>query len=234
MAVDPIVKLQSTWKIRMAHATAAGVNPEHVRQIATQDYNSVKAGGKAMTRDAAWASLQALQSGGANPLAKQRPTGIVGTVENVVPDLASTLWNFPKGVVEAVHHAPSEATRALDELLKLPSQVGTEGPGGALRDVAASRSLLSMIPGVNTAAGLTTAKGRKGLQQHPIGTLLDVVPYVSEGVGAAARLANVGDVAGAAAEVAQADSAALAAGEKDIALSPKKKISSSNQRLKKM
>jgi hypothetical protein len=209
MAVDPLVTVQRNWTRRIAMAPQLGLDPTHVRQVANQDLNAVKTGGKPMTREQAWVSLQALQGGGANPLAKQRPTGILGTLENVVPDIASTLWNFPKGVAHLVANLPQEAQQTVKDI----AHPASGGLGAELRQLDDPKGLLGLIPGLDVAAKLTTGQGRSDLQQHPVGALLDVLPIFAEGTAAVAKAADVGNLGDVASQVAEADSAAKAGTE---------------------
>ena len=196
-----LAKLYSDWQTRITAATANGYDPNAVRAVAAADWAKVAAGGAAMTEEEAQVSVLAAHSG-TGPVTKGRPTGILGTLKNIVPDAASTLWNFPAGLVNLVHHLPSEATTAAGVLTGNAADRAKIGwdPGGAsfgsrlaagLRN-ASRTPLVDLLPGLHEAAGLTTGAGRASLQQHPVGSVLDVLPLAG-GLTEAGALGSAGD-----------------------------------------
>jgi hypothetical protein len=188
------------WSQRRQIAVSQGFNPAPIDALYKQDWAKVAAGGAAMTAEEAQASVDAAYTG-SGPITKGRPTGPKGVLENIIPDVASTLWNFPAGVANLVHHLPSEASTALGVISGNAAdrrKIGWETGGASLgsRLAAGLRNasrtpLVNLLPGLHEAAGLTTGAGRASLQQHPVGDVLDVLPLA----GGAARLGVLGDAA---------------------------------------
>lgn len=206
---DPaqLQQVVAKWKSRAAQLKASGFDPAKIEPLYQQDYAKVAAGGAPMTLDAAQASVDAAYRG-TGPVTKGRTTGPMGVVRNIPTDLGSILWNAPRGLFDLVHHFPSEV-RDVGRYLGLEGaqgrhqvqmRYGLEVPHGDLlshlgvdlRDLA-RLPLTSLIPGVWAAGMATSASGRRQLQQHPVGTFLDVLPAVG---GVTGRLAEAGALGG--------------------------------------
>lgn len=220
------------WQIRHANATRAGLDTAPVEALYRQDWAKVAAGGTPMTAEEVSASLNAAY--GHPMVTKHRGGGLLGTLENIPSDIGGILWNTVPAAAKFVHHLPSETERTLqflehgvgpntqersDWLAAHGYEPYTEGGlgrvGAILRNIAKT-PLLPLIPGVSTAAGLTTPQGRAGLERHPIGALLDVAPVVGQAaelgvLGAGAKeAATVGNVAEQADRLMKAGRADLA------------------------
>lgn len=194
-SVSSLADLQAKWRQRAAQAKAQGFSTAPIEALYKQDWAKVYAGGSAMTAEEAQASVDAAYTG-AGPVTKGRKHGLLGTLENIPADLGGILWNAPRGAVETVAHLPSEVHNTLsyfantlgrshDDMNNWLAAHGYEqAHGGQFSQIAEALRNLSkapltrLVPGVSTAAALTTPQGRSSLQEHPVGTLLDVLPFV--------------------------------------------------------
>jgi hypothetical protein len=222
-----LAEVQSKWAMRRQQAVAQGFNPAPIEQLYQQDWAKVAAGGTAMTTEEAQASISAAY--GSPQVTQHRPGGILGTLENVPTDIAGMGWNLLPGLAKTVEHLPSEVTKTGEYLAHATDNnwLAAHGyetfSGGLLshlaettRNFARTPLLPLAVPGLSTAAGLTTAQGRQGLEQHPVGTALDVAPFVGS-------LASLGAFGGAASETIEAGNVAdqadklVRAGQTDLA-----------------
>jgi hypothetical protein len=209
--VVAVRQLTKKWNQRIATATSRGFDANKVKNIARDDYLKVIAGGHPMSEEEALTSVMAAH-GGTPPVQKSPATGILGTIGNIIPDVGSTLWNFPRGFEELIHHLPSELSTVSKIMQGDPTtqqKIGWESfdPQGSVGSNVAKLSrdlsrvpLVNLIPGVHDVAALTTGTGRKALQQHPVGAALDILPYA----GPLAEAGVMGEGAQAAIEAGKA------------------------------
>lgn len=183
MAKAPITDVVAKWNQRFSELSSQGVDTQPFQTIAQKDINRVAQGGTAMSNQEARAVAMSILSGGQKPYQMpQRPTGIIGTISNIpgdITDITKGLWHMPGNLIKDIAKGVTH-----------PDLLGKPLEGGSLTKdlrIAAQTPLLDLIPGLHTAASLTTSTGRKELQRHPVGTLIDLMPYISMGTSALAR-----------------------------------------------
>lgn len=204
MARSPLENVQIKWQQRNSELAAQGIDPKQFSQIQQQDINRVKQGGTAMSNVEARVMVQSVLSGGRAPFVQpKRPTGILGTIENIAPDvgdIVTGLWKIPGSIYKDLQRIGTDPG-----IVAKPFTM--HGDLGARLRQAAQTPAIDLIPGLHDVAGLTTSEGRKELQRHPVGTVVDVVPLakgVSEAAGGAlAKGAEEGSLAGTATEALQ-------------------------------
>lgn len=213
VAQPPIDLAAVSWSNRIKQLTDAGATPAQLRKAAPiirQDVRSVRTGGQGMSNDEALLSVASAIKG--SPVLKKHedsgwsPGDLWGdTVHDikdlttqVIPGLARFVVNLPNEIGETAHYLGG-ATRKWEKRHGYDPNV--KDAFGELRNIAHT-PIIGFIPGVHTAAGLTTPQGRMSLLHHPVQTALDVLPW-AQGVSKTLGLAGkAGAVEGSATEAA--------------------------------
>lgn len=119
------------------------------------------------------------------------PSSIKDIPGNIGSDLTGIVRNLnPPTLVRNLYREGKAATTY--DYGKLATEQNSS-LGELLRNLAAA-PIVRMVPGVQTAAGLTTSEGRKGLIQHPVGAALDVLPLAAGASKLAGLVAPEGSV----------------------------------------
>lgn len=182
MPKSPLQSTVEKWNQRAASFAASGVPAPVIKVIGDQDIEKVKRGGGGLTDIEARLSIAAAMGQGQIIPQKERgtkPTDIPGNVVRDIGDMARGILKLP----QAIAHIPtdiSDSVRAFTDP-KFAQEKGLDPAEGfspselakGLRNVA-SLPIMKWVPGVQTAAGVTTSEGRKELERHPAGTALDV------------------------------------------------------------
>lgn len=199
-AHSPQDLVAANWGSRIDSMLGAGLPKKKIIQrvapVALDDIRSVKQGGQPMGDDqAVLASASALR--GKPVLTPNQdqgwsPDDLWGDVQKDVADL--TFKGIP-ALARYATHIPQNLDMAAQVMSKGTSpadtrwlkqhgfepNTGVEGltdPGAwasAIRNVSKT-PIFNLIPGLHTAAELTTSQGRNELAHHPVSTTLDVLP----------------------------------------------------------
>jgi hypothetical protein len=148
-------------------------------------------------------------SAGLSPIKdpQKSTSGPLDILGNIPSDIGSIVTGFIPGTVKYAASLPTQLgdlwtyyTGTEQQQAKIAQQYGMK-QGSDIQDIGDLLTGIShfpvfgpLIPGVHTAALATTSTGRKELEQHPVGTLLDVGAALAEG----GKLAGIGMEAGAA------------------------------------
>lgn len=213
----PIDLAGQAWAGRLKQLTSAGVTPQQIRKAAPiirADVRSVRTGGQGMSNDEALLSVVSAIKG--HPVLQKKensgwsPIDLVGDAVHdikdlttqAIPGLARFVVNLPDEIGETAHYLAG-ASRKWEKKHGYDPNVGggLSGIAGELRNLAHT-PIVGFIPGVHTAAGLTTDAGRMSLLHHPIQTTLDVLPWAAGASKALGLAAKAGAVEGSAAEAA--------------------------------
>lgn len=162
---------------------------------------------------------------GASPIVDpQKGTSPLDIIGNIPSDIKNIVIGFPSGVLNYAETLPG----AMSDFLhmntpamqaKYHMETGDkisalwQDPAGLLRDLSREPVFGQLVPGLQTAAALTTSQGRKSLEQHPVSTAIDV--------GSALAAAGKLGVFGKGAEAAGAEERLAAATEGTDAAVPK-------------
>ena len=192
-----------------------GVPSPAWKQLAAQDIGNVMRGGAPMPNQQVNVALQS-QAIHAPVIAPPQPrTGWSHILGNVASDVGGIITGAIPGAISYVHHLPSEATatyKALTDKSYAEShgyEISTGGFPYSPTNVAMSYRniarlpLLQPVPFAHTLANLTTAQGRASMQQHPVSTLLDVLPAIAAGAEIGSTAAFPEAATGSAAEAFQ-------------------------------
>jgi hypothetical protein len=187
MPKTPLETVVENWGRRIGQAQTAGIPVSAYRELGKRDIENVMKGGTPLPELQANLGIASAAMGRPiipTPKERSGPGQILG---NVAGDIGGIVRGFIPGLVRYVHHLPSEATTSIQALIgneAARQKIGWEqhGPsafGPAARNVA-RLPLFQVLPVVHTLGGLTSSEGRKELERHPVGTLLDVLPAASE------------------------------------------------------
>lgn len=196
MAKDPLSSAVTKWQQRFSQY--APIAPSNIiREVAQRDVQRVAQGGTALNDLEAALAVRAA-AGNPTILDPKRRPGLGAVPGNAVQDIEHLVTGFLPAVLNFAHHLPSETTntvRAFTDPQYAAAQgyeVGDKrhGLGSALRNVA-RLPLSPLLPGVHTAAGLTTQQGRSDLATHPVSAALDVLPIAGRLLHAGSAVAGV-------------------------------------------
>ena len=142
-------------------------------------------------------------SAGLSPIKdpQKSTSGPLDILGNIPSDIGSIVTGFIPGTVKYAASLPTQLgdlwtyyTGTEQQQAKIAQQYGMK-QGSDIQDIGDLLTGIShfpvfgpLIPGVHTAALATTSTGRKELEQHPVGTLLDVGAALAEGGGPPAGL----------------------------------------------
>lgn len=227
-ARPPVDLAAANWAARIDSMVGTGVKKKTIRQkvvpIMEEDLRSVAHGAQAMPENAAILGVQASLRGG--PVLQKRekdswsPDDIFGDITKDigdltwrgVPALAKFAWNIDKHVADTAE-VMSKGTSAKDakwlkahgyEPNQAPTLENLTDPAAWSQQIRnlAKTPVLGIIPGVHTAAGLTTPEGRMNLAHHPVTTALDILPWAQAGSKAAGLAGKAGAIEGSVKEAA--------------------------------
>lgn len=189
--VSPLESTLNAWKQRDAEAQQLGIDRSQYQELAKRDVKNVMSGGTAMPSSEVNIALLSGATGTPIVQTPQRGTGPKDIIGNIPKDTEDILRGFIPGTARWLWRLPQEIGHTYILGKESPGQEPLSGDLGALARNASRDPLLSMIPGVFTASRLTTSEGRKELQQRPVTTFLDVLPFVSK----LGKMATAGKIA---------------------------------------
>jgi hypothetical protein len=164
-----------------------GVDPGLSRSIADIDLDRVRRGQMPMSaRETMLAMLAAKTQRAITP--KPESSGLGGFVSRTFDDL--------KTVVSSVPKLPGMLVNEAQEIPNLGENVSEALEAGGLREkitALANTPVVRMVPG-SFVAGQLAQEGPAGLGQHPLFTVLDVLPLASRAVPAS-TVANQAEIA---------------------------------------
>jgi hypothetical protein len=226
MAKDALQTVIDNWTKRTSTLAGMGVTPDKFSQLAQTDINKVARGGTGLTDQEVYDA--ALSGANNQPVIQdpQKSTSPLSILGNAVPDIQGILEGAPKGIFNLFRHAPSEATNLGHYVANTLGRSGASERGweqnhgyedssgmslralaAGFRNVTKNPLVSTFAPGVSDIAQATTSAGRKNMERHPVGSLLDIVPDApKELIGEVGARALYGDAEGARA-------AGVAAGE---------------------
>lgn len=190
MATNEFQTFVNKWAKVGAEAESANVPSSGLAPIIAADKAAMLRGTRPMTE--ADALLSVLQSAPQSPIVQAggqifhqkpadpgfNPINLLGAGVKDLQKIATGL--NPIHLVPSLLHEVEHAPQIPGDLSKA---LGEHSAGAALRDLAQT-PLLRMVPGVQTAAAATTAQGRLSLREHPLITLVDILPYADMGTEA--------------------------------------------------
>lgn len=112
--------------------------------------------------------------------------GLLDILGNIPSDIKNIVTGFIPGTLGYITSLPQQAMDIKALAAHDPAtlkQYGWEDPsdiGSVLRDMSKAPIVGPLVPGLHTAAGLTTDVGRKSLEEHPVSTAIDVGSAVAE------------------------------------------------------
>lgn len=193
----PLESVLNSWKTRDAEAQALGIDRSAYSELAKRDVKNVMGGGSALP--ASEVNIALLSNAIQKPIVQtpERGTGPKDTIGNIPKDIEDIVRGFIPGMARWAYNLPGNIAASYinpaGSTAKGRAELGYESSGGvagAIRN-AGKDPLLSLVPGVFTAGKLTTPEGRKELQQRPVTTALDILPFASK----AGKVATAGKVA---------------------------------------
>ena len=192
MAQGDLQAAEIKWRARANASRQRGIPDSAWAGIAKQDLANVAAGHTAMddsvVNDAILGAMH--QSPVTNPQpSHSSPLDIFGNIGSDVRDIVT---GFIPGTVGYIASLPEQmgdfydltGLEGQDAKTHAQQKYGMETSGGAgafIRDMARTPVFASWLPGLHTSAELTSSQGRQQLEEHPIGTALDVLPVATEG-----------------------------------------------------
>jgi hypothetical protein len=192
MAQGDLQAAEIKWRARANASRQRGIPDSAWAGIAKQDLANVAQGHTAMAdslvNDAILGAMR--QSPVQNPQpSHSSPLDIFGNIGSDVRDIVT---GFIPGTVGYVASLPQQmgdfvdltGLEGQDAQTHAQQKYGMEtsgGPAAFIRDMARTPVFATWIPGLHTAAELTSDQGRQQLEEHPIGTALDVLPVAAEG-----------------------------------------------------
>src|SRR6516165_4071069 len=188
---------QRRWQQRIASVRSKGISDSVWHGLYQQDMANVQQGKTPMSDADAVDAMRAAM--GKSPLQDpHKGTSPLDVVGNIASDVKDIVTGFPGGIASLPGQAQdlwTYWTGSQAQQDAIAKQYGLK-QGGDIQDVGDLLTSMgrlpflgSLIPGVHTLGALTTSSGRKTLEEHPVGTLLDVLPFFSE----AGKLATLGD-----------------------------------------
>ncbi len=213
MSSDPMAKLNQTWSKRAAALQAAGYDfNKHIAPVISSDKARVRAGGNAYGNQEAQQLVKALKTG-KPPFTKSEhghggPLGFLGNAVSDVGSIAGGLINVPGAIAGDTSKLVHVLANTVEGKPGGLHWKGDQSFGQAWEDLSKA-PLARMLPGVQTGEATFGNKGvglGKQVGEHPVNTLLDVLPFAS---GAGKLLAGGTEVATEAGSINEA----LAAGK---------------------
>lgn len=195
MASTPLESVVENWRQRDIEAQALKIPRSSYQELAKRDIKNVTMGGAPLANTDVNIALLSQAMGQSVIPKPERGTGpknIIGNVpkdtedivRNFIPGMASWAWNLPKNIGRSYLNPQGATAAGRAELGYEPDK----DFGARIRNLQRD-PLTGLIPGVFTIAKLTNPEGRKELQQRPVTTFLDVLPFASK----AAKIASGGE-----------------------------------------
>lgn len=187
------------WNLRLNRISSMGLDPAPASELAGQDLKRFQQGGGARSVQDISDQLAAAYSGQAQVAPRETGSGIGDILGNAAKDFGSVIT----GIVPAVTHEVQQiaSPSAWGDLIKglNPNQAeesfhaaGIEHPG--IGDYARYDQSLPIIGGL--IPGLfTLGSSAKTKRQHPLMSLLDVLPFAAQGAEAVGNAAVAHDLA---------------------------------------
>lgn len=182
MATTPLESVLNSWKTRDAEAQALGIDRSAYGELAKRDVKNVMGGGSPLP--ASEVNIALLSSAIDRPIVQtpERGTGPKDTIGNIPKDIEDIVRGFIPGMARWAWNLPKTIGQSVIAGGKGPETEETKGVldiGANLRNMAKD-PLVQLLPGVYSAAAATTPEGRRELQQRPVTTFLDVLPFASK------------------------------------------------------
>lgn len=204
MATSELQSVVNRWTQIAGAFNAAKKPPGLWKPLAQQDIGNVLQGRSSMANGEIIDQLAAgmKQHSIVSQSQDQPSTNPLDIAGNFLGDVGSIAWNFVPGVIHYATTLPEQA----QDFVKLAQgdqatqqkygmEAGGEGGiGGFLRNMSRVPVFGPLIPGLHTAAAVTTPQGREEILAHPGFAALDVAPVVGEAgkLGALGRGAEAG------------------------------------------
>lgn len=197
---------RKNWIERLDALASRGVDLNKVGPIVQADAARLQRGEQPLTDTEALSGALTAATGRQVVTEPKRQSGILQLPGNAIHDLGDILTGITK--------LPGAVINEVKQLPDIPKDIAAadwSSPGAAVRSLTTIPGV-RWVPGVQTAANLTTPAGRQSIMQHPLTTALDVLPATGKalelGAGAAVKSGAVD-----AAEVARKASALKTAAE---------------------
>lgn len=185
MASNNYTQSVKNWTRIASEARASGIPDSTWRQLATRDIQGVLQGRTPMPLQEAVDSVRAAHQGSSVINKAPDTGGLFEELGNALHDVASLPVTFVQGSIDYAKTLPQQfqdyaklltADPATQQKYGLEDISGNplEMLGSALRDAAKVPVFSAWIPGLHTAANLTTPAGREEIAQHPGYAALDV------------------------------------------------------------
>jgi hypothetical protein len=208
MAKSQLDTTISDWQKRTRTLAGMGVSPDKFSELAQTDINKVAQGGTGLTDQEVYDA--ALSGGSGQPVIQDPSSGTspLDILGNVPKDLGGIVSGFIPGIINTAHHLPSEVTNLghyaantlgrsgaseknweLSHGYEDTSADNLSALAAGFRNITKNPLVSSFAPGISDLAQATTSSGRKNMERHPVGSLLDVMPLISEGTSAFSNLA---------------------------------------------
>ena len=211
-APNELVQQYDNWNARINLLRSRGYNPAPALEVGTQDLKRIYQGGTPRSTQDITDQLAAAYTGAAQVTPKPPSTGLGSLLGNAVKDFGSVITNLPGAVIHEAGQIvnPSDWVKLAGEIAHPTATAAAEGNPlkGQFDFPDAARYLQQLpiigglIPGMWTLSSSTKQK-----EQHPLVSLLDVLPFVSAGssaVGGFAERAGATDAASAAGKLSEA------------------------------
>lgn len=222
MAKTPLQDAVTKWGSRFAQAQKAGLDIKKVAPIAKYDLQKVLGGSQGLTDMEANLAMIA-GAGGQSVLGDPKPkqTSALGILGKIGGDIGGIVKGFLPGIAKGIYHLPSEVQAQAEYIAhsgdaKWMEQHGYDpkaaqfslsgiaaGLRNTVKDPHGNIAPLSLVPGLVDIAQATTGAGREQMRQHPVGSVLDVLP-LAKGVGEVAGASKAAEVARAGGEISPA------------------------------
>lgn len=185
MAKGDLQSAQQNWVRRITQARQAGLPDSSWQTLMQRDLGNVSQGHTPMAEKEVTDAIRS--SAGLSPI-KDPSSGhsFFDIIGNIPGDIRDIVTGFPAGVAGYVTSLPKQMADLKDLIQQDPQTIKELGMeqggfdiGGLLRNMSKVPVLSPLLPGVHTAAEATTSEGRKQLEEHPVGTVLDVAAAVS-------------------------------------------------------
>lgn len=207
---SPLETVVRNWGQRAAQAQAAGIPTSAYKALGKQDIQNVIKGGTPLPNLQANLAIASAAMGHPIINVPRRKTGPLAVLGNIPSDISGIVRGFVPGMARFAFNVakpsrygglPSGVTDSIRVIIDrdYAEKRGFEldksrDPVGQILRNAARMPLSPLVPGIHTAAALTTGQGRAELQRHPVGTTLDVLPaaVVASEAATAGRVAEAG------------------------------------------
>lgn len=182
---------EKNWIGRIRPLVKAGADQDQIlklRPIIQQDFQKLNRGEEPMDNTTALSTMVSVVTG--RPVMKEpsNPKGIRDVIGNVGKDVAGIV-----SFLNPVNLIPALAQEGYDVQRMIRGDLESVDQGNPLRNLAATPGI-RLVPGIWTAANMTTPEGRATAKQHPVSTLLDVLPIAGSALKTGAALADTAGI----------------------------------------